>query len=310
MLFKMSRFAPLVVTSILVAHTSIAVPPAPLANVQAIILPSEVLLRWDPSPGADYYRVYRGGPDKRWVPLTNHLHTPTFRDTDFTTLPSWYQIGAYNNTGEASFTEPFQVYGDPLNQDASYLPYGLSVRPVSDTSVTIGWTLLDYLGGDAMIEVGPSLTDLTNFACIPEFKRRHDFVITNLQPDSSYVYRITSFRSVGKAFTYWNRFTTRPHTEPPPQLVDVSFWNNPVVVTDTDLPVPFTLTAHSASGMPTTYHLLPSPNLRGQILGQAPDLTFVPSPGTSGRDVLDLIYTDGGTNHREVVLSPHRLPHH
>src|SRR4051812_33169414 len=64
-------------------------PPAP-TNFQARITPSEVLLTWDPSPGADYYRIHRATSDRRWVLLPQHLTIPRLRDADFPVLPGYY----------------------------------------------------------------------------------------------------------------------------------------------------------------------------------------------------------------------------
>ena len=301
MLFKMSRFAPLVVTSVLVAHTSIAVPPAPLTNIQSIILPSEVLLRWDPAPGADYYRVYRGGPDKRWVPLTNHFQTPTFRDTDFTTLPSWYQIGAYNSAGESSFTGPFQVNGIPPQQMDGLRLDGVTVRPVSDTGVSIAWSLTTPTLVDGMIEIGESLDHLSTLVVSPALAWRHEFVITNLEPNRSYVYRLTSATAQRQGITHWNRFTTRPWVEPPPAVVHLPAGTSPSLSTDEDRPVHFTLAADSATGAPVTFSI--EGVERGTIWGTPPDLIYRPRPEDSWPwDNFTVTYHDGITSNTSVVF--------
>ncbi len=73
-----------------------AVPPAAPSNVRAIVLPAEVLLTWDASAGADHYRVYRADLDRRWMPIATQLTVPRYRDTDFHSLPCYYQIAACN----------------------------------------------------------------------------------------------------------------------------------------------------------------------------------------------------------------------
>lgn len=113
-----------------------AAPPPPPANVRAIILPAEVLFTWDTSPGADYFQVYRGGPNRRWVPLPP-VTEPRFRDTDFVPLPGYYQIGAFSNAGESSATAEFQVF--PATANISLI--GVTPRPLSDTSFAVAWTI-------------------------------------------------------------------------------------------------------------------------------------------------------------------------
>lgn len=294
MKLKVLQLALFVSTSVLTAIHSLATPPPAPANIKSVVLPAEVLLRWDPSPGADYYRVYLGGPDRRWIPLPDHLRQPTFRDTDFTELPSWYQIGAYNNAGESSFTEPFSVFASSINTGQDFVPYGITVRPISDTAVAIHWTIFGPFPSDGTIEIGPSLTNLTTLGYSAELARRHEFVISNLQPESSYVFRLTSVGAFGTGCTYWNRFSTRSFMEPPPQLADVTIGNDPVVFTDEDNPVPFTLTARSNSGAPLSYRIFPNQSyFYGDLFGTAPDLTYRPATDSYGAARLDLSYSDG-----------------
>jgi hypothetical protein len=294
MKLKTLQLALFVSTSALLTVNSTATPPPVPSNIKSVVLPAEVLLRWDPSPGADYYRVYLGGPDRRWIPLPDHLREPTFRDTDFTELPSWYQIGAYNNAGESSFTEPFSVFASSINTGTDFVPYGITVRPISDTAVAINWTIFGPFPSDGTIEIGPSLTNLTTLGYSAELARRHEFVISNLQPESNYFYRLTSVGAFGTGCTYWNRFSTRSFMEPPPQLADVTIGNDPVVFTDEDNPVPFTLTARSNSGAPLSYRIFQNQySLYGDIFGSAPNLTYRPAPDSYGAARLDLSYSDG-----------------
>jgi hypothetical protein len=114
------------------------------------LLPAEVILSWDPSAGAAYYRVRRAKLDRRWAPVTQVLGT-RLRDGDFYQLPTYYQVIAYNEAGEAGpAAECLVLDGSPY---VSIL--GVNPRPVSDTSFAISWNLDTY--GDALLEVGTSL---------------------------------------------------------------------------------------------------------------------------------------------------------
>src|SRR2546423_6920621 len=73
---------------------------APLTNVRTIALPAEVLLSWDEWPDAAFYGLYRANLDRRWVPIAKNVLVPRYRDTDFQTLPCYYQVAAYNAAGD------------------------------------------------------------------------------------------------------------------------------------------------------------------------------------------------------------------
>jgi fibronectin type 3 domain-containing protein len=105
------------VLSLGAVSTKAAAPPAP-ANVRVIYLPAEILFTWDGSPEADHYRVYRGGPDRRWVPLPL-VTAPSFRDTDFASpVPGYYMIAAVSDVGELSATAEFFVDAAPPRPQA------------------------------------------------------------------------------------------------------------------------------------------------------------------------------------------------
>src|SRR3954469_10166357 len=127
-------------------------PPAP-ANLQGIFLPAEIMLSWNPSPGAAYYRVSRAQSNRRWVPFTDVALTRV-RDGDFFEGISYYQVIAYNQAGEAGPpVECLVMSGAP----AYIRVFGVNPRPVSDTSFAISWNLETY--GDGLLEVGTSPTN-------------------------------------------------------------------------------------------------------------------------------------------------------
>src|SRR5437764_1152940 len=84
-----------------------ASPPSVPANVRVIFLPAEVLLSWDGSPDAAYYGVYRAELDRRWMPIADRVTVSRFRDTEFRSLPCYYQIKAVNAAGEIAVTPEF-----------------------------------------------------------------------------------------------------------------------------------------------------------------------------------------------------------
>src|SRR5947209_2260843 len=112
-----------------------ATPPAPPANVRAVVLTAEVLLSWQGSSDAAYYRVFRADLDLRWMPIGGQVSVPLYRDGDFRSLPCYYQVVAYNALGELGAAPEFIV----SNQVASISLYGVNPRPVSDTAFAVEW---------------------------------------------------------------------------------------------------------------------------------------------------------------------------
>ncbi len=263
-----------------------AVPPAAPSNVRAIVLPAEVLLTWDASAGADHYRVYRADLDRRWMPIATQLTVPRYRDTDFRSLPCYYQIAACNAAGECAATLEFTV--NPATAAISLI--GAKTRPLSDTSMSVAWTLQGTGGGDALLEVSPSLNSLQPVCVNPALASRHEFAVANLAPNTTYFYRLTSAGANGAGFTYIDQFTTRPYTAPPPAEVRLTD-PLPALVTDEDTPVDFTLTAANPGGRPLTFFVGNVPF--GTIWGTPPNLTYLPSPEHSGLDYFECGFSDG-----------------
>jgi hypothetical protein len=292
---------PLCPTSFLVAGTALflvtpleAAPPAQPTNIRAIVLPAEMLFTWDASPGADYYRVDRGGPDRRWVPLPP-VTEPRLRDTDFSLLPSYYAIGAYNNAGETAVAP--ELFVESATPNISLI--GVTPRPLSDTSFAVAWTINGPQpfagygrggGGDGMLEVGPDLEHMTLVGSTRTIYERQEFVAQNLQPNTIYYYRLTSAGMNNAGFTYWNTFKTRPYTPPPPQMVSVSS-PNPSIVTDEDTPVDFTLVSSNPEGTFVELLILDAPF--GAVWGTGPTFTYLSNPDHDGVDYIDVFYFDG-----------------
>src|SRR2546423_2965307 len=72
----------LVLGFVIASPGSHASPPASVANLKSVLLPAEIVLSWDASPDAAYYRVLRAGLDRRWM-LDAHLRGTRLRDGDF-----------------------------------------------------------------------------------------------------------------------------------------------------------------------------------------------------------------------------------
>ncbi len=269
---------------------ALAVPPPAPANVRAIILPAEVLLTWDASPGADFYQVARGGPNRRWIwpAITSE---PRFRDTEFTELPSYYQLSACNAAGECLSTAEFLVY--PATNDLRLI--GATPRPLSDTSFAVAWTIGSATGfglGEGMLEVGTSLDAMTLVGTSQSPAWRHEFAVENLVPNTTYFYRLTAWGANGGGFTYTEKFTTRPFTQPPPAVVRLTD-PSPVLATDEDMPVDFTLAAENPGGGPLEFFVSNVPF--GTMWGTAPNFTYLSNPEHSGVDYFDCGFTDGVT---------------
>jgi hypothetical protein len=282
----------LVLTGFIFPLAAQAVPPPAPTNVRAIILPAEVLLTWDASPGADSYKVYRGGPNRRWI-LPAVAREPRFRDTEFTELPSYYQLSACNAAGECLSTAEFLVY--PATNDLRLI--GATPRPLSDTSFAVAWTIGGAAGlglGEGMLEVGTSLDAMTLVGKSQSPAWRHEFAAGNLLPSTTYFYRLTSWGANGGGFTYAEKFTTRPFTQPPPAMVRLTD-PAPALSTDEDMPVDFTLTADNPSGGPLEFFVSNVPF--GTLWGTAPNFTYLSSPEHSGVDFFDCGYTDGMVTH-------------
>ena len=290
------------------AATAYSTPPAAPTNVRAIILPAEILFTWDESPGADYYKVYRGGPTRRWVPLSP-VTEPRFRDTDFVPLPGYYQISAYNNAGEVSATAPFMV----SNVTSSISLIGVTPRPVSDTSFAVAWTVdgpmpfrgygygFPWDGGDGMLEVGPDLDHMKLVGFKSVASSRHEFIVENLEPNTTYTYRLTSVGPNKAGFTYWNTFTTRPYVAPPPAVISLTS-ANPTLIADEDKPVEFVLTANNRDGTPLSAFV--TGTLDGIVWGSPPNLTFLPNPERQSATIIYCGYTDGVfTNYVSVIVT-------
>ena len=278
----------LVLTSFIFPLAVHAVPPPAPTNVRAIILPAEVLLTWDASPGAVSYKVSRGGPNRRWIwpAITTE---PRFRDTEFTELPSYYQLSACNAAGECLSTAEFLVY--PATNDLRLI--GATPRPLSDTSFAVAWTISGAMGfglGDGMLEVGSSLDAMTLVGTSQTPAWRNEFAAGNLLPNTTYFYRLTSWGANGGGFSYTEKFNTRPFTQPPPAVVRLTA-PSPALTTDEDMPVDFTLTADNPSGDPLEFFVSNVPF--GTLWGTAPNFTYLSNPEHSGVDYFDCGYTDG-----------------
>lgn len=146
------------------------------------------------------------------------------------------------------------------------------------------------MGRDAGSRPNPRPND----ACWPSSaeSERHEFIAQNLQPNTTYFYRLTSSGANNAGFTYWNTFTTRPHVQPPPAVVSLTS-PSPSLLTDEDMPVDFTCTADPPAGALLDVIILDAPF--GIVWGTFPNFTYLPNPEHEGVDYFDCAYTDGVT---------------
>jgi hypothetical protein len=307
-LFSALRFCAAFVTGIglfaLTLSAFAVAPPAP-ANVQARITPAELLLTWEPSLGADYYKVYRGGPDRRWVPLTQKLLVPRFRETDFTTLPTYFQISACNAAGEATTTE-FVV--NDATSDVDYFAH--VVRQVSENAATISWYTVGS-PSDTVLEVGTGTNDGFFFAIDPSYVQQHEVLIPDLAPNTTYWFRLMSTAANHAGVAYGNTFTVRPYTEP--QEVPVSMVPAPTALmeVDEDGLLRLVLTVDNPNDLPLQFAVT-SPPLSGKLTGTPPHLTYTPgiASGFNKLDAFTCSVTGGGTTFNAQVLINVRARNH
>jgi hypothetical protein len=264
-------------------------PPAP-ANVQARITPSELLLTWEPSTGADYYKIYRGGPDRRWIPLPQKLLVPRFHETDFTVLPTYFQISACNAAGETATTE---IVVNNATSDVDY--YAHLVRQTSESSVTIAWYTLGS-PSDAILEVGTGTNDGFFFAVDADYAQQHEFSVPNLIPNTTYWFRLVSTAANHAGVAYRNTFTLRPYTEPTEIPVTIVPAPPAAIEVEEDGFLKMLLTMDSPSNLPLQFNVTVPP-LSGKLSGTPPHLTYTPgiATGFNKLDVFTCSVTDGET---------------
>jgi len=238
-------------------------------NVVARVLPAEIVFTWDPVPGADYYQVLRGGPDKRWVPLPTTTNT-VCHEGDFTVLPSFYQILAYTAGGELlSYTPDMLIEerGNPL----TFIHH--VVRPVSDTSAAISWAI-SGAQADGILEVGSGTAEPFFVAINPAFQSTHEFVVTNLVAGTTYWFRMTSADENRGGTIYRNTFTHRSFTPAATITAELTPGGINSYYARGDIVVPIHFTA-PIMGENLQFSLI-QPPVFGRLEGNWPTLTYTP----------------------------------
>jgi hypothetical protein len=280
-------------------------PPIPFqSHLRAYTTPSEILLTWDPVAGADHYEVQRAGDDLRWKTAADHVTTAQFRDGDYTWFPTYYRVITVKVTGEHYVSETVSA---PWYQPGVELS-GLSVRPVSETSVSIDWEVNHPLrnqpglspGARVLLEVGLSSTELATVQWTSTYAEFGQFVLAGLAPSTAYWYRLTFTGNNDSGFTYLNQFTTRAAV--PVEHTIVSVPNvSPNLVTDEDTPIAFSLVSDDPLQLPTVFTITMLPN-HGTLTGEPPELLYTPSPDWDGLDVIGYSAFDGISTHAGVVI--------
>jgi hypothetical protein len=274
-------------------------PPAAPANVQARVSPSEVLLTWEPSAGADYYRIFRSGIDRRWVSLPQHLLVPRFRDPDYPVLPGYYQVAAYNSAGEMSSTE---IRIDDVTSTVDYI--GHVVRQASEDSISIRWFTI---GGpaDAVLELGSGTNEGFFFAVAPAYQEEHEFLVTNLLPNSTYWFRLTSTAPNRAGITYCNTLTTKTYVAPTEIPISIVPRVESSAVVNEDEILPLLLTVQNSNELPLEYAINFLAFPKGRISGTGPHFVYTPQVPSAfvNYDWLDcaFIYGDYGASVPVIV---------
>ncbi len=273
----------------------LGVPPT-LTNICIYQLGAEILLTWE-FPGADYYKVYSAEADRWWRPVRTNLTVRWFRDNDYLSLPGYYQVAAYNTTGEYAFSQEILV----TERKPLVVLAGVEVRPTPDNAMRldceVGYPEPSYPGtwggisfpapggAAAMLEIGTSLSNLGQGIWNPEFSQSHSFLLTDLQPDTVYWYRLTCVGTNGAGFSYVNSFTPRAYVEP--KLVTLtatpcSYCQ--VLETEEDTPIRFILTNEFAPvDLNCAYTIIRQPYF-GQITGTSSEFLYTPNLEWCGGD--------------------------
>jgi hypothetical protein len=282
-------------------------PPAP-GNLRATFLPAEVLLSWDGSADVAYYRIYRADLDRRWMPIADHVAVPRYRDGDFRSLPCYYQISAFNAAGESATSPEFLVSNAVASSFPSIVLKGINPRPVSDTAFAVSWYMSGGVG-DGLLELGTSPTNYQWSSPLPNRSWIQELMITNLAPETTYYYRLTSADTNGVGFTYWNSFATRQFVEPLSVVPIPTPDGLPLVVNlDEDIPMRMMFSADYSLGAGVSYFFVQPPFIAsGWLSGTLPDLLYAPAPDKSDPnyplDIFEVSATDGvKTNSTTVEL--------
>ena len=266
------------------------------SNVRAFMLPAEaveILLAWDASPGATYYRVYRAEADRRWRPIASNIREPRFRDTDFLSWPSspcYYQVVAVSAAGEMAASVEIPVEAGMQQQPLIRLSQ-VSVRPVADTAMSIRWGVEAPLynqwgwpasgGALGMLELGTTPANLALVGWTADFAQSQEFILSDLEPATVYWYRLTLLANNDTGLTYLSSFVTQPFSEPTPLRVSLPN-GSPGLVTDEDTPIPFTLTSDDPA-VTLSFAITQQP-LSGRITGTSPYFIFTPDLERTGPD--------------------------
>lgn len=272
-------------------------PPVPIqANLHTYVTPSEILLTWDPVPCAVRYEIHRAGADLRWSPVSDNVTTTSFRD-DNLSLPTNYRVIAVTAAGERFVSESISVPFIYLMIQLS----GISVRPISNTSVSIDWSVNEFSynqiglpapgGARALLEMGPSPSELNHVEWGSTYAQSGHYLLTNLASATTYWYRLTITGTNDSGFSYLNTFTTRPAPAIEHRSISISE-SLPVLVVEEDTPVSFTLTADESHNPPLSFTITTQPG-RGVITGDSHEFLYTPGPDWDGPDIFLYSAFDG-----------------
>ena len=279
-------------------------PPAVNLNVRAYSLPTETFLVWDSFPGADRYKILRSYDGLRWEVAAANVTETRFRDMDALTFPAHYKVVAATASADIGVSEELLFQWRSTFARLS----GLSVRPTADTAVVIELSVNqrsynswgDPLpgGARAMLELGSAPDNMALVGWSENFPQTYQFALTDLQPTTTYWYRLTVLDTNDAGFTYLNKFATQPFVEPPPLVVNVSS-EFPLLLLDEDTPTRFTLVTDQPHEVPPTFTITRQPF--GTISGSSPNFLFTPVPEFYGEHSFEYSMSDGISTTTGVV---------
>ncbi|MBI2927274.1 MAG: fibronectin type III domain-containing protein [Verrucomicrobia bacterium] len=197
----------------LTASTLPLPPPAP-TGLSATPVDAQVVLAWNPAPGAASYLVRRaeasGGP---YAVIAADIPSASFTDTTVDNGTTYfYVVSALNAGGES----PLSTEASATPQPPPAAPENLTVSVVSTTELNLSWN--DAATGETGYRVFRSLDGVSfdQIAGLPADST--GYLDNGLAPGTTYWYRVTAFNAFGDSATAQASGTTLALPAPPSGL--------------------------------------------------------------------------------------------
>jgi hypothetical protein len=170
---------------------------------------------------------------------------------------------------------------------------GIAATDVTQNSARIVWTTDEP--ANSKVDYGLSAS-YGAWASNGLMTASHSIPLANLQPNTTYHYRVNSTDYAGNTSSSADyTFTTLAGNQPPVA-------QNQTVTTAEDAPLAITLTATDADGDTLTYGVVTAP-AHGTLNGTAPNLTYTPALSFSGPDSFTFKANDGHVDSALATVS-------